>query len=52
MHERTVINEGSGLELIFPNNYDDKKQAEYSLLLKRAQEIWDEFTTGKNGRKK
>jgi hypothetical protein len=52
MHERTVINQGSGLELIFPNNYDDKKQAEYSLLLKRAQEIWDEFTTGKNGRKK
>jgi hypothetical protein len=36
MHERTVINQGSGLELIFPNNYDEKKQAEYDVLLKRA----------------
>ena len=29
MYERTVINQGSGLELIFPNNYDEKKQQEY-----------------------
>lgn len=52
MFERTIINQGSGFELIFPNVYDDEKQIENEILLKKAQEIWDEFTTGKNSRKK
>lgn len=44
--ERIKLN-GSGYEQIFPQIYDDEKNAEYETILKKAQEIWDDFTTGK-----
>ena len=43
-HERLIINAGSGFELIYP--YNDK-QAEYEMLLRESQRLWDDFTTGK-----
>lgn len=47
--ERVKLN-GSGYEQIFPQIYDEEKNAEYEVILKKAQEIWDDFTTGKQKR--
>ena len=38
-------------ELLFPA-FEEEEQQHYELLLKRANEIWDEFTTGAKGKKK
>ena len=48
MYERMKINEGSGLELIYPPLGDDDKEEMYEAMIKKANDIWDEFTTGKN----
>ena len=46
------INEGSGFELIYPPLGDDDLEAEYEAMLQKAQDIWDEFTTGKRDKGK
>jgi hypothetical protein len=46
MYERMKINEGSGFELIYPP-LEEEKEDEYEGMVKKANEIWDEFTTGK-----
>ena len=38
-------------ELIFPA-FDEEKNEHYEMLLKKANEIWDEFTTGAKGKKR
>ena len=37
----------NGYEVLYPQIYEDK-QEEYDKLLKKAYDIWDDFTTGKN----
>ena len=37
-------------ELIYPWVEDEERNQEYSDYIKKAQEIWDEFTTGKGKR--
>ena len=32
--------------------YEEEKNEHYEMLLKKANEIWDEFTTGAKGKKK
>ena len=39
-------------ELIFPSLYDEDKNEKYGIFLKKANEIWDEFTTGTKGKKR
>lgn len=39
-----------GYELIYPSS-DKARNAKYELQIKKANEIWDEFTTGKGKRK-
>ena len=39
-------------ELIFPSLYDESKNSKYEDFLKKANEIWDEFTTGTKGKKR
>jgi len=46
MYERIKINEGSGYELIYPPA-EEEKEEEYEGMLTKANDIWDEFTTGK-----
>lgn len=47
-YEWQTVNQGSGFELIYPNIYNDEKQAENEMLVKKSQQVWDDFTTGKN----
>ena len=39
-------------ELIFPSLYDEEKNKEYETFIKKANDIWDEFTTGTKGKKR
>ena len=39
-------------ELIFPSLYEEEKNEKYEIFLKKANEIWDEFTTGTKGKKR
>ena len=39
-------------ELIFPSLIDEDKNKKYEEFLKKANEIWDEFTTGTKGKKR
>ena len=41
----------NGYELIFPVLHDDEKNELYEHYIKSANDIWDEFTTGKNSLK-
>lgn len=41
----------NGYELIFPVLHDDEKNALYESYIRSANDIWDEFTTGKNSLK-
>ena len=52
--ERHMLRSGSGnaYELIFPSTYEEEKNQRYEELLKRANELWDEFTTGAKGKKR
>lgn len=43
---------GVSYELIYPSMYEEEKNERYEMLLKRANEIWDEFTTGAKGKKR
>jgi hypothetical protein len=49
-----LIRAGSGnnYELIFPPLFDEEKNKKYEILLQKANDIWDEFTTGAKGRKR
>jgi hypothetical protein len=38
-------------ELIFPRLYDDEMNVKYEGFIKKANDIWDEFTTGAKGKK-
>jgi hypothetical protein len=33
--------------MIFPSPYDEELNAQYENFIKKANDIWDEFTTGK-----
>ena len=54
MVENAQVRAGSSnnYELIFPNLLDEEKTKKYESLLKKANDIWDEFTTGAKGKKK
>ena len=39
-------------ELIFPDLYDEEKNQHYENFIKKANDIWDEFTTGAKGKKR
>ena len=39
-------------ELIFPSLYEEEKNEKYEIFLKKANEIWDEFTTVTKGKKR
>ena len=51
--ERQQLRCGSsnGFELIYPSTFNEEVNPKYDFLLKKANEIWDEFTTGKNKKK-
>ena len=39
--------------MIYPSPFEEERNLKYDGILKKANEIWDEFTTGgKHGRKK
>ena len=38
-------------ELIYPRLYQEEKNQEYEVFIKKANDIWDEFTTGAKGKK-
>jgi len=44
------LNEGSGYELIYPPK-EEEMEEEYEAMLKKANDMWDEFTTGKSKKK-
>ena len=52
--ERHMLRSGGGnaYELIFTSTYEEEKNGHYDVLLKRANELWDEFTTGAKGKKR
>jgi hypothetical protein len=39
-------------EIIFPRLYEEEKNLQYEVFIKKANDIWDEFTTGAKGKKK
>ena len=39
-------------EIIFPRLYEEEKNQQYEVFIKKANDIWDEFTTGAKGKKK
>mmetsp|Transcript_39798 Transcript_39798/g.60989 ORF Transcript_39798/g.60989 Transcript_39798/m.60989 type:complete len:125 (+) Transcript_39798:1567-1941(+) len=43
---------GNNFEIIFPSLYDEEQNKKYEVYIKRANDIWDEFTTGAKGKKK
>lgn len=43
---------GNNYELLFPSLFDEEKNQKYEMLLKKANDIWDEFTCGAKGKKK
>lgn len=45
------LNEGSGFELIYPPLGEEEKEEQYEAMIKKANDIWDEFTTGKSKKK-
>jgi hypothetical protein len=49
--EKKKMNDGNNFELIFPPTGEEEREAILIKLLKKAQEIWDEFTTGKAKKK-
>jgi hypothetical protein len=38
--------------LIYPSFLDEEKNKKYEILLQKANDIWDEFTTGAKSKKK
>ena len=51
--ERQQLRCGStnGYELIYPSMFEEERNLKYDGILKKANEIWDEFTTGKSKKK-
>lgn len=43
---------GNNYELIYPSLFEEDKNAKYKALLVKANDIWDEFTTGAKGKKR
>lgn len=43
---------GNNYELIFPSPYHQEQNKKYEMLLSKANDNWDEFTTGAKGKKK
>ena len=39
-------------ELIFPSLFEEEKNHQYEVFIKKANDIWDEFTTGAKGKKR
>ena len=52
--ERQQLRCGSGnnYEIIFPSLYEEEKNQQYEVFIKKANDIWDEFTTGAKGKKR
>lgn len=38
--------------LVFPRLHDEELNAKYEVFIKKANDIWDEFTTGTKGKKR
>jgi len=43
---------GNNFEIIFPSLFDEEKNQRYEEYIRKANEIWDEFTTGTKSKKK
>ena len=43
---------GNNFDLIFPSLFEEEKNEEYEQFIKKANAIWDEFTTGTKGKRK
>ena len=41
----------NGYEIIFPSMIEEEKNAQYEIYIKKANDMWDEFTTGKSKKK-
>ena len=39
-------------DLVFPRLYDEELNEKYEIFIKKANDIWDEFTTGTKGKKR
>ena len=52
-YERQVLRCGSsnGYEMIHPSPMSEELNVKYEMFLKKANDIWDEFTTGNKGQK-
>ena len=48
--EQATLLQGNGYELIFPAISDQNLNEKYETQLKKANDIWDEFTTGNRGK--
>lgn len=42
---------GNNYEIIFPSLYEEEKNQQYEVFIKKANDLWDEFTTGSKGKK-
>ena len=38
--------------LVFPRLHDEELNAKYEVFIKKANDMWDEFTTGTKGKKR
>ena len=50
--DRVQVGPPNRYELIFPDLYDEERNAHYETFIKKANDIWDEFTTGAKGKKR
>jgi len=52
-YERLQLRAGekNGYEMIFPSPYNEELNVQYENFIKKANDIWDEFTTGKAKKK-
>ena len=43
---------GNNYELLYPSFFNEERNEKYDVLLKKAQDNWDEFTCGAKGKRK
>lgn len=44
--EKAILAEDNGYELVYPSPDDSALNDKYETLIKKANDIWDDFTTG------
>ena len=50
--DRVTSGPPNSYELVFPDLYDEERNKHYETFIKKANDIWDEFTTGAKGKKR